>query len=48
LPIDDNPKQELAGIDVENYFEIHEEFYYNYCTYLFSDDLSWCLTKNGK
>ncbi len=43
-PIDENPKQELTRIDVEKYLEIQEDFYYDYCTYLFPDDLSWCLT----
>lgn len=43
-PIDENPKQELTGIDVEKYLELQEDFYYDYCTYLFPDDLSWCLT----
>lgn len=43
-PIDENPKQELTGIDIEKYIEIQEDFHYDYCTYLFPDDLSWCLT----
>jgi hypothetical protein len=43
-PINENPEQELTGIDVEKYLEIQEDFYYDYCTYLFPDDLSWCLT----
>ena len=44
LPLDENSKQELTEIDVEKYLEIQEDFYYDYCTYLFPDDLSWCLT----
>ncbi len=43
-PIDGTPNQELTGIDVDKYLEMQEDFFYNYCTYLFPDDLSWCLT----
>jgi hypothetical protein len=41
---DDIPKQELPGIDIEKYIEIQENLCYDFCTYLFPDDLSWCLT----
>lgn len=44
FPIDDNPKQEYVGIDIEKYLEIQEDVNYDLCTYLFPDDLSWCLT----
>ena len=44
FPLDDNPKQEFTGIDVEKYLELQEDLSYDYCTYLFPDDLSWCLT----
>ena len=42
-PIDNSPKQELTEITVEKYLEIQEDFFYDYCTYLFPDNLGWCL-----
>ncbi|MES2589858.1 MAG: hypothetical protein V4622_12840 [Bacteroidota bacterium] len=44
FPIDEKSKQEYIGIDIENYLKLQDDFYYDYCTYLFPDDLSWCLT----
>ncbi len=43
-PTIDIHKQELTGLEVEKYFEIQGYFNYDFCTYLFPDDLSWCLT----
>lgn len=44
LPIENIPKQEFIEIDIEKYLELQEDFNYDFCTYLFPDDLSWCLT----
>lgn len=41
---DSYPPQEYVGIDIEKYFELQEDMFYDYNTYLFPDDLSWCLT----
>jgi hypothetical protein len=43
-PIEEKHIQEQTEIDVEKYLENAEDFYYDYCTYLFPDDLSWCFT----
>lgn len=44
LPIDKQLEQEYTAIDVLEYIRIQQALHYDYCTYLFPDDLSWCLT----
>lgn len=43
-PVDDKPKQEIENISIDEYFKWQEDFYFDYCTYFFPDDKSWCLT----
>lgn len=44
FPTDDNPKQDYSEISVEKYLELQERYDFDYCSYLFPNDLSWCLT----
>ncbi|MFA6152196.1 MAG: hypothetical protein WC716_12800 [Chitinophagaceae bacterium] len=44
FPIGKHPEQEYTAINVLEYISIQQELHYDYCTYLFPDDLSWCLT----
>ncbi|GAB5554531.1 MAG: hypothetical protein Sapg2KO_41220 [Saprospiraceae bacterium] len=36
-PIDDKPVQEMENISIDKYLKWQEDFYFDYCTYLFPD-----------
>ncbi|MCC7027968.1 MAG: hypothetical protein IT265_13475 [Saprospiraceae bacterium] len=42
-PIDDKPKQEMVNVSIDEYFKWQEDFYFDYCTYLFPEDKNWCI-----
>jgi hypothetical protein len=43
-PVDNNPKQDFENIKLTDYFDFQKTFFFDYCTYLFPDNLDWCLT----
>jgi len=44
FPFEKEPKQEYNGISIEEYIELQENLSFDYSTYLFPDNLDWCLT----
>ncbi|GAB4252092.1 MAG: hypothetical protein Kow0027_16550 [Saprospiraceae bacterium] len=43
-PFEDNPKQMHENINLTEYFDFQEETLFDYFTYLFPDNLDWCLS----
>lgn len=40
----DNLNHETIGIEIDEYFTLQETAHFDYCSYLFPDNLEWCLT----
>ena len=38
------PNQEIENISLEQYFKLQEDLFFDYWSYLFPNDKSWCLT----
>lgn len=38
------PKQELESVGLTQYFQLQEDLFFDYRTYLFPNDKRWCLT----
>jgi len=42
-PDHDIPKQEIENITIKQYFDFQKDLFFDYSTYLFPDDMSWCI-----
>jgi hypothetical protein len=43
-PNHDIPKQEIENITIRQYFDLQKDLYFDYWSYLFPDDKSWCIS----
>ena len=33
----------MVNVSIDEYFKWQEDFYFDYCTYLFPEDKNWCI-----
>lgn len=44
FPFESEPNREYTRMSIEEYIKLQEDLGFDYCTYLFPDNLDWCLT----